>query len=195
MVKIMAVNLELAKRIKEISTPRQTREDVVEYYQEKYPGYKTDKKGNVTYEWKSKLVDDLQGFTTSKSGGLQSRASVARRFQTRGGKSWEDSSPSAKQREEYAALGEYLPKKPPSAVQVDGQVCVRYQDNPCEPRNISIILEGDEMKILLEQMDMQVIINKYMVVDLDDDEPTITECPCNGDYCECDFTITPIEDE
>lgn len=179
----MAINLELASRIKELSTPRETREDVVEYYQEKYPE-----------NWSRKLAEGHQGFTTGKKTTFQSITSIQRRFQARGGKRWEDTNPSAKQREEYAAHGEYLPPKPPDAIRVDGNVCVRYQDNPCETRDISITLEGDEMKYLLETYDMQVIINKYMLIDLDDDDPTIEECPCGGPECECDFEITVLEE-
>jgi hypothetical protein len=228
MEKIMAFSLDLAKKIKDISRPRETREDIVEYYQEKYPGQKTDKKGKVTYEWKSKLVSDLQGFTTAKDGGLMKKKDIARRFENRRDKfgnvkRWEDTPPGPKQREEYKALGEYLPPKPPDGIHVFGNICVRYQDQPCESRNISVTIEGDEMQLLLETFDMQIIVNKYMMIDVDDEEPTITECPCPPDRddqeeeekeseeeeeeekeetepayfdeCRCEFDIEPIEDE
>lgn len=180
----MAINLELASRIKELSTPREpTREAVVEYYQEKYP-----------HNWKAKLAQQHQGFTTAKGGGLMSIKNIERRFQSRKGRSWEDTKPSAKQQEEYAAHAEYLPPKPPSGIIIDGDICVRYADNPCETRHINIVLEGDEMKYLLENYDMQTIVNAYMPGPIDDDDPTIAECPCGGPDCECDFSITAIEE-
>ncbi len=191
----MAVNLDLAKHIKAISKPRETREQVVDYFRDKYPGSKTQKGGKVIPEWKGKLSDVLEPYTTSKSGGPQKHEYIMRRFQARGGKSWEDTAPSKKQREEYKALGATLPRIPPTGIHVTGTVCVRYQDQPCEPRNISVVLEGDEMVILMETMDMQVIINKYMMIDLDDDEPTISECPCNGDDCQCEFSLMPLDEE
>jgi len=181
----MAVNLDLAKKIKDISTVRKTREDVVDYYRDKYPA-----------NWKAKLAEEHRAFTTSKSGDMMSKKNIERRFQSREGKSWESRKPSKAQQEEYAMHGEYLPKKPPSAIEVHGNVCVRYADQPCEPRFINVVLEGDEMEYMLETMDMQVIINKYMMIDVDDPEPTIAECPCHGDdYCECSFSISAIEED
>jgi hypothetical protein len=189
------VSLELASKIKAASTVRETREDVIEYYQERYPGQKIDKKGNITYEWKTHLVEDLQGFTTAKSGGLMAKKDIARRFQkdTKTGKMrYETSKTTKSQQEEYAALGEYLPRKAPNAIRVHGNICIRYMDNPCEPRYIDEIFEGEELKYLLQEMDMQVIVNKYMEISLDEPEPTLEECSCSDPDCTCDFDVEAV---
>ena len=190
------VDLKLASKIKAVSTVRQSREDVIEYYQEKYSGQKVDKKGKITYEWKSRLVEDLQGFTTSKSGGLMEKKDIARRFQkdTKTGKMrYEVTKPTKSQQEEYAALGEYLPRKPPNAIRIYGDICVQYRDNPCETRYIDEVFEGKALNYLLQQMDLQVVVNRYMEIALDDDEPTITACECGSDDCECDFQVEAVE--
>jgi len=190
MGKIMAINLELAKRVRDVSSPRESREDVIEYYQEKYPGQKTLKNGQVQYEWKKKIVDAELALNPNAK-----RASLNKRYQKeKGVERYLKGKPKPEVQAQYKALGEKLPPKPPAGITVTGTVCVRYQDNPCEPRTFTVTLEGGEMRVLLESFDMQTIINKYMMIDVDDAEPTISECPCNGDDCECDFEITAIEE-
>jgi hypothetical protein len=187
----MAVNLDMAARIKAISKPRETREEVIAYYQGRYTGQKADKNGKITYEWKTKIVDALQKNVVDKKGNEYKKGSLQRRFQT-GRELAKKVQPH--QVEEYKTLGKKLPRIPPSAIHIHGEICVRYSDNPCESRSFDQVLEGDELDYFLAQMDMQVLINKYMEIPVDQDEPTITECPCNGDDCQCDFEIEAIDE-
>ncbi len=99
------------------------RNDIAQYYQQ------TEGKN-----WKGKLADALAPFTKGKNGQPQSHASVMRRFQARGGKSWEDKTPSKKQKEEYKALGKTLPPKSyklPFSVHVAGQLKISANCVPC----------------------------------------------------------------
>ena len=79
---------------------------IIEYYRDTYPGQKKDKRGEITYEWKTRIVSDLQGIAKNKQGEDMSRASIARRFQS----GRESGAPTtAKARAEYAAVGQKLP--------------------------------------------------------------------------------------
>lgn len=182
--------------------PRETREDVVDYFQKKYPGTHIDKRGKVTYDWKSELVTALQPFTRGRLGLMQSRASVARRFQKRGEQEYHETSPSAKQQEEYRALGATLPGIPPDAIRISGTICIRYQDDPCEEREVDELFEGDDLDFLLQTVEpMQSIVNLYMEGPADyglagrpNEWISLIACECGTD-CECNLEIEADEGE
>lgn len=81
-----------------------SKSDIIEYYRDTYKGVKETKKGPI-YEWKTRIVSDLQGIVVGKNGEPMSRANIARRFQS--GRENQAASPRGKQ--EYASLGQKLP--------------------------------------------------------------------------------------
>lgn len=83
----------------------------------------------------------------------------------------------------------------PYGVLIEGTICVKpHVDYSCESRYITERFEGEELAYLTETMDMQVVINKYMGIALDTQDPTMSECPCGGsDDCECSFTVTAYD--
>lgn len=210
----MAIDCNFARMVKNISKPRETRGEVVGYYQSRYPGVMRSKKGEPILTkkgeeiplWKSKLSEALQPFTVGKNGKPQVKDSIMRRFQARGAKRWEDIKPSKKQQEEYKKLGAKLPYLPPEeGINISGTLCMKYQDDPCEDRDFDIDMTDDDYEFFLQSYDPQSIVNVYMMAPADyglSDEPgrqneipamRACTCPQSADgECTWDIEIAPL---
>lgn len=203
----MAVNCDLARLVKNVSRPRETREEVIAYYMARYPGQKTikdKKKGeSIRYEWKERLTDAIQTLRPESQ-----RKNIARRFQARGGNEtpWKGGRVSKAQQEEYKAIGARLPYIPPEeGVRITGTLCLRYADNECEDRYFDIQMTGEDFDFFLQSFELQSIVNVYMFCPADyglgDDPREIPalwacECPGSGDCQWEDIKVTAIgEDE
>lgn len=93
--------------------PYRTRDEIVQYYQQEHGE-----------GWKAAMSKALAPFTSGKNGQPQKHASIMRRFQSRGAKSFESIKPSKKAEKEYEALGKILPPKDykmPFSVTVSGE--------------------------------------------------------------------------
>lgn len=82
-----------------------TREQIVAYFRELNPGAKVLKSGKIIENWHRPLSEALQPYTQAKGGGPQKVDSIMRRFQARGGKTWEMIKVGKPQQAEYQALG------------------------------------------------------------------------------------------
>lgn len=148
-----------------LNTPRGSRDDVVDYYRQEYPGQKTLKNGEIRYEWKSKLADDL----SSKLG--IKRESVLRRFQKRGGV---EKDTSKKNASEYQAIGAKLPPKIPSGgYHIDGKITVEYSPGKWKTYTINEKITGDQARELAAMDDpMQGVANYWQTGDVHGEGPT-----------------------
>lgn len=177
----------------EASEPRETREDVVEYYQWKY--------GNNVASWGTPLAKDLQQYTKNKKGAPMEVRNIRRRFERRKGVDPLSKPVKSKQQiEEYKELGATLPPKPPkNGYRVTGVICVHYADDECEPRRLirnksEVQIKGDTAMQFAEDPHLQGIVNLYMGEAYDEEEPTLAACDGDGE-CETDLEIEPIEEE
>ncbi len=206
----MAFSLDLAKMVKDAWKPITTRDEVVTYFQEKYPGVKRnkggepvrDKQGNELPIWKGKLAEALQPFATDSKGNPMKKDNIQRRFQNRKNKDgsvkrWESTAPGAKQKREYKELGKMISQ--PKGFHLEGDICVKYSPGMCEKRNLSINISGKDMAKFLAFPDMQGVFNVYNEQDYDADEPGGGPCESeshetkNGrliEGCKPDFTVT-----
>lgn len=188
---------DITKAMREITT-RKTREDVVDYFQEKYPGSKMNKNGKEIFEWHRKLAEEMQPFARGAKGQQMSIPNLMRRFQKRGGVDPFDKEPSRKQQAEYEALGATLPPMiPEGGFHITGTICIHYADDPCEERDIDIVIDGEDARKMVENPDMQAIVNVYMEWGYDGPDaeaggPPLTAC-AGGEDCEPDLSIEPIE--
>lgn len=210
----MAIDCNLARMVKNISKPRETRDEVIGYYQSRYPGIARTKKGEPVLTkkgeeiplWKRKLAEALQPHTRNKKGEPQKLEYIQRRFQTGREKS---TRVSKQQQAEYKALGAKLPYIPPEeGINISGTLCMRYQGDPCEDRTFDIDMTDDDYEFFLQSYQLQSIVNVYMMAPADyglSDEPGrqneipsmwACECPRSADgECTWDIEITPLGEE
>lgn len=152
----------VASAIKNARKPFETRDAVIQYFQEKYPGQKKLKNGQIRYEWKTKLVDARMALEPGAK-----RASISRQFQkdTKTGKMrYEASKPSPAEKQKYKALSDMLPKE----YHVRGTICVKWSPGFCEARKIDLTLSGENAKRLSSDFDIWAIYDAY---DLNGGEP------------------------
>lgn len=151
----------LSDQVNAVGIPRTAREDIFAYYRAEYPGSKTLKSGKTAYEWQSQLATDLSQVVGIK------RASVMRRFQKRGEKGATiEKAVSKGHEDEYQALGESLPPKPPDGgYHIKGVVWIKFSDGECEPRDVDEYITEDDATMLANAADadlVQMIVNHYM---------------------------------
>src|SRR5260221_656415 len=87
--------------------------DIMEYYKDTYPGYKTNKKGETVRDkqgnpialWRTKIASGLVGIAKNKKGKKMTLLNTPRRYQS----NREQGTASPKSKSEYAALGKKLP--------------------------------------------------------------------------------------
>jgi hypothetical protein len=204
----MAVNCDLARLVKNVSRPRVTREEVIGYYQSRYPGYQKkkngelalDAKGNPKPLWKQKLVDTLHTNVVDKQGNQYKKPTLTRRFQT-GREGTQNVQPH--QVVEYKQIGAKLPYIPPVGIRITGTLCMRYLDDPCEDRSFNITMADDDLDFFLQSYELQSIVNVYMMTPADygmRDEPNeeismfACDCPGNSDCMWDDIKITAISE-
>jgi hypothetical protein len=164
--------MSLRDRVDAVSLHRETRDEVIEYFQ-----------GEFGDDWKGELSDKLGSVIEDLWGKSMKHANIMRRFQNRGGKDWTTTRPSAKQREEYRAVGAELPVMPPeNGYVVDGVLFIRYSQT-CERRELPepIYITGEDAELFAQTADVQIVINLYNEMDADDpegysscDEPDLT---------------------
>jgi hypothetical protein len=145
-----------------------TRDEIIQYYQQEYPGQRTLKNGQVRYEWKEHLTNDLLELNPDAK-----RASISRRFQkdTKTGKMrFESTKPSKAQEAEYKALGQELPPLPPEnpdyAVHVSGSIRI---SNECKPVSFTVTvgspsaysLQGANAKAFTEEPNVYDLVLAY----------------------------------
>jgi len=141
--------------------------DVIDYYRDTYKGQRTDKKGNVTYEWKTKLVNDLIGVAKNKKGEDLSRANISRRFQA----GRESTNATAKGKGEYETIGKKLPptgrtlKGDEITINIRGTQTDKRQHT--RPRDISITLSGNAAKAFVMNPTFDALWDAFGV-DLED---------------------------
>lgn len=151
---------------------RETKADIVEYYQSKYTG--RGAKG-----WKQHLIHDLLPYTPQT--GANPAKNLARRFDPS-----RLNNPEPRNAEQYQALGATLPPKAPYGLHIHGTIRVKYSDD-CEDREIDEKIYGDEAKALFAEADaLQSIANYYQTGDLDMQGPAI----CGDD----DLHVEAIEE-
>lgn len=132
-----------------------TREGVIAYYKEQFPGLVRGKE-----EWKSRLAADLEPIT-----GL-SKASLMRRFQS----GRENSKLSAKAKKEYEELGDALPPVAPKkgfTLEAGSVLWVQFSES-CEKRTVKHDLNVPPTAakaIVAESLSgggQQILVNLYM---------------------------------
>ena len=147
-----------------VSTPRETKQDVISYFRKEYPGVLSTRAGTRVEEWRSRLATAIQPFVGGK------RESILRQFQgARGG--GEKVTP--KWRQAYEDLGALLPPIPPKGgYQVSGTFWMHFADYPSEPRSPKggVHISGKDAQRFLENP-AQALINVYMGLNVDDEEP------------------------
>lgn len=165
----------LRDQINEVSQMRDTRDLVIDYFKQEYPGKSVQKNGRVIEEWKGKLVGALEATALDKNGKPYKRASLQRRFET----GRETSKVSAKQKAEYKAVGALLPPIPPDGgYVVSGTIHIRYS-RTCEEREIEdIYITGEAARLFAETADIQIVINLYNDMDAEDPEGY---APCDSE--------------
>jgi len=154
----------------------ETREAVIGYFQERYPGVKYDKKGKPTYEWKKKIVDAELALNPGAK-----RASLNKRYQKeKGVERYLKGKPSPGVQKQYRDLSAMLPKE----YHVRGTLCVAYSPGICEARNIDITFTGQNAKGLSDNPDLQGIFNVYQFGKYEPDTMSLTQAggvPCETD--------------
>src|SRR6266702_3097193 len=136
------------------SEPRETKADIVEYYQSTYPGFG---RGG----WKQRLVNDMAAITGMKPKNLEKRFDPQRL-----------NNPEDRNADQYAELGEQLPPKPPeNGFHVEGTIWVQYSEE-CVDREVDFDIAGDEadelVRLAFAGLGNQAIANSYNETDLDD---------------------------
>lgn len=150
----------VASAIKNARKPFETRDAVIQYFQEKYPGQKILKNGQVRYEWKTKIVDAELALNPDAK-----RASLNKRYQKeKGVERYLKGKPSPEQQRQYKALSDMLPKE----YHVRGTICVKWSPGFCEARKIDLTLSGENAKRLSSDFDIWAIYDAY---DLNGGEP------------------------
>jgi len=135
----------------------ETRDAVVKYFQERYPGQKSIKGGKVQYEWKKKLVDARMALEPGAK-----RESINRQFQNdkkTGKMRYEGKKASPAEQERYKNLSGMLAKK----YHIRGTLCISFSEGMCEARNIDITFTGQNAKDLSDNPSLQGIFNVYRV--------------------------------
>lgn len=157
--------MSLCSDIIDASDPRLSKQDVVDYYKEKYPGSKVDSRGRSIAAWRSHATTAYAGAT-----GL-SRASAAREFQGQ-----RAASSGRANKAIWEQIGEKLPPRPPdNGFRIYGTVWVKYSEE-CEERDIDETIAGKAAMQLIdyamncEEQEAtlhQAIINQYQNDDID----------------------------
>lgn len=174
-------------RVREASHRLGTEQEMINYFQEKYPGKKVQKNGKVIEEWKGKLADAIQPFTKDKNGNPVKRASIMRRFQ--GGR--QSSKRKDQTQEEYKALGDLLPMQPPkNGYLIQGTICLKYSED-CEERYIDIEVTGEAAAALAKSASPQLAINLYNKQKWDVSGAIASECMDEG--CNGELDVIPLE--
>jgi hypothetical protein len=177
------------EQVYDAGTPRETKADVVEYYQEKYTG--SGQKG-----WKQNLIHDLLGardITRGSVGDVEYKRlakNTARRFDPS-----RIENPEPRNAAEYESLGETLPPRAPYGLHIDGSIYVTYSKDACVERIIEEDIVGDAAKalFLMAEEDMkQAIFNAYQSDGAGDIE---FKGPSQGDCANPVLTVTAIEEE
>ena len=170
--------------VEAVSTYRETRSQIIEYYKALFPNVKELKNGKRIEEWKGHLAQDLEPYANL------SKASLMRRFQS----GRENSKLSAKGKEEYARLGDTLPPIAPKGYRLEpGSVLYIHFSEDCVKRTIKdpLFLEGAAAKAFTKAALMtggaeQMLVNVYMKLPYDsmmgpgvcpDKEPNIILAP------------------
>jgi len=152
-----------------VSTPRQTKQEVIAYFRKEYPGVLSTRAGTRVEEWRSRLATAIQPFVGGK------RESILRQFQgARGG--GEKVTPKWKQA--YEDLGALLPPKPPAGgYHIFGEIWVKYSET-CERRDPKhgVEISGKDASSFLKNPE-QALINIYNNEAVDEEEPSAE--PCN----------------
>jgi len=190
----------LLKQIYAAGTPRESKADNVEYYQEKYPGLG---KGG----WKQNLIHDLLGQRDITRGSVGEKEykrlakNMSRRFDSgeKNGKRGINN-PEPRNAAEYKSLGATLPPKPPGGgYHITGTIWFKYADQPCEDREVDEIITGGQAQELANMAydDMlQSVLNHYMSNDgtkgsIHNDEPMLAT---SSECAESDLTVEAIEE-
>lgn len=180
--------------VKDSTSHPRTRDEVISYFKNKYPGVKMLKTGEKRYEWKEKLTDMLQSTATDSKGQPYKRASIARRFQkdTKTGKDrYESTKPSKKQQTEYKDVGALLPGKPPkNGYHVSYKGGVRFSE--CEYVSFELDITGEYAEELAKHPDRLEDI--VMRIYLEDEESGIGTCDLEGGP-DNELTVHPNADD
>lgn len=154
-----------------------TKAEIIDYYQREYP---SRGKGS----WKQMLVNTLSAMTGQKPKTLEKRFDVQRR-----------NNPEPKNAQQYKDLGAMLPPQlPKGEYHVTGIVWVKFSDGACEERDVDEVLSYEEAVAMLKMNSRdaaQMLVNKYMEEEPDEDEPTASIGDCNPP----DLEVTLIEEE
>jgi hypothetical protein len=142
--------------------PRETKADVVEYYQSKYTG-----RGQAG--WKQSLIRDLLPYTPQT--GKNPAKNLARRFDPS-----RLNNPEPRNVEQYQELGATLPPKAPEGgYHIHGTYQVKYSDD-CEERTFDEKITGDNAKELAKMAEedmLQALANYRQTEDFDTQGPSI----------------------
>jgi len=162
-----------------VSTPRETKQDVISYFRKEYPGVLSTRAGTRVEEWRSRLATAIQPFVGGK------RESILRQFQgARGG--GEKVTPKWKQA--YEDLGALLTPKPPEGgYHIFGTIWVMYSED-CVEREVDEYISGKQATAFLQDA-MQALINVYNKMGVDEEEPNAG--PCNNDAW--NLTVEAVE--
>lgn len=167
---------DIYEQIREAGTQRETKADIIDYYQQAYTGY-------GQHGWKQNLIHDLlrsKDITPNTVGEKEYARltkNTAKRFDTQ-----RRDNPEPRNAAEYEALGEGLPPMPPeNGYHIFGIIYVAFSDGECEEREIDEYITGKAAEKLANSAEEDIaqrITNHYMEED-DTDEPTASIGNCD----------------
>lgn len=165
--------------------PPATRDEVVDWYEQHYPGTVRLKNGKTFPAWQDRLLTDLQTIT-----GL-SRPSLSRRFQSRRGRDWRDIAPSAQAEAQYKELGAKLigVLPPPYGYHIDFKGWIHFSE--CEKRSFNVNLTGLFAAEIAKNH--ALVLDAMLLVYMEEDDPdsSITkQSPSVGVCTDGDSTST-----
>jgi hypothetical protein len=176
----------------------QTRTDVIAYFEARYPGERTLSDGTTRHEWKEKLTDALQTTVVDKNDRPYKRASLARRFQfdaRTGQERYKSARVTAKQQEEYKAVGALLPtikaRPPKGGYHVSYSGGVRF--SKCEAVDFDVDITGTDAQALAENPELleDIVMSLY----LEDDESGIGFCSLEDGVGREDIEVSANDDD
>lgn len=181
--------MSLLEQVYEVSMPRESKADIVDYYQREYPGQGA--KG-----WKQTLIRDLleRNYdvtvgTVGKEEYRRQAKNMAKRFDPQ-----RLNNPELRNAKEYETLGATLPPMPPEGgYHIFGTIWCKYSDDDtCNEREMDEYITGEAAEELANMSAAEMVqaaLNAYQSQDgdIDFNGPSLSDC------ADPELTVEPIE--
>ncbi len=170
--------MSLYDQIYDVSPRRETKADIVDYYQGAYPR-----------NWQKHLTEG----PLWQISGVKSHHNLARRFNagTKGGENRLARPGSRKEQEQYRELGDIIPPKPAAGYHIEGVIWILYSKE-CVDRTINEDVEGEQalelFNMAMAHKAEKAFANIYNNRPIEDEKYK----PCSDN--EWDVEVTAIEE-